>query len=137
MKALSVRQPWAFSILFGGKEIENRNWSTRYRGPLALHAAKGMTNDEFDAWQLFLSVQGLRGDWLTSKTMADLQRGGVVGMVDLVDCVNAHPSRWFQGPYGFVLANPRPVAFIPCAGKLGFFDLPAHVAQLVELDLTM
>lgn len=30
--------------------------------------------------------------------------GGIIGMVDL-------DSPWFVGPYGFVLANPRPLPF--------------------------
>ena len=26
--------------MFGGKNIENRTWSTAYRGPLAIHSSK-------------------------------------------------------------------------------------------------
>ena len=46
-KAISIRQPWAWAIVHAGKDIENRDWSTRYRGPVCIHAAKGMTKDEF------------------------------------------------------------------------------------------
>ncbi len=38
MKALTVRQPWASLIAAGVKTIETRSWSTKYRGPLAIHA---------------------------------------------------------------------------------------------------
>ena len=38
MKALSIRQPWAHRILREGKDIENRDWPTRYRGPVLIHA---------------------------------------------------------------------------------------------------
>lgn len=41
MKALTVRQPWASLIALGVKTVETRSWSTKYRGPLAIHA--GMT----------------------------------------------------------------------------------------------
>lgn len=42
MKALTLTQPWASLIALGAKCIETRSWSTRYRGPLAVHAAKGL-----------------------------------------------------------------------------------------------
>ena len=41
MKALSLTQPWATLVAIGAKRIETRSWDTRYRGPLAIHAAKG------------------------------------------------------------------------------------------------
>jgi hypothetical protein len=46
--ALSVRQPWAWAIIHIGKDIESRDWKSnnpnlRYRGRIALHAAKGTT----------------------------------------------------------------------------------------------
>lgn len=40
MKALTIRQPWASLIAHGVKTIETRSWSTKYRGPLAIHAGK-------------------------------------------------------------------------------------------------
>ncbi|GAA1887657.1 hypothetical protein GCM10009837_06760 [Streptomyces durmitorensis] len=39
MKALTVKQPWADAIAHGAKRTENRTWTTRYRGPLLIHAA--------------------------------------------------------------------------------------------------
>src|SRR5690348_17556570 len=41
MKALTLTQPWASLVAIGAKRIETRSWSTSYRGPLAIHAAKG------------------------------------------------------------------------------------------------
>jgi len=40
VKALSVRAPWWWAILHLGKDIENRDWSTNYRGKIYLHAGK-------------------------------------------------------------------------------------------------
>mgnify|MGYP006363525131 CR=1 FL=1 len=34
MKALSIRAPWWWAILYAGKDIENREWATRFRGPV-------------------------------------------------------------------------------------------------------
>jgi hypothetical protein len=56
--------------------------------------------------------------------LEDLQRGGVVGSVEIVDCVAASDSPWFVGDYGFVLRNPQVLPFTPFKGALGFFDVP-------------
>jgi hypothetical protein len=39
MKILSIRQPWAYLITRGSKNIENRGWPTNYRGPVLIHAS--------------------------------------------------------------------------------------------------
>jgi len=40
MKTLTLWQPWASLIVWGEKRFETRSWTTSYRGPLAIHAAK-------------------------------------------------------------------------------------------------
>ncbi len=40
VKALSLWQPWASCIAEGLKQYETRDWSTSYRGLLAIHAAR-------------------------------------------------------------------------------------------------
>lgn len=99
MKALSVRQPWAWLIVHGWKAIENRYWRTRHRGPLLIHAAATMSAADYDACRLF--VDGIHED-LAMPAPADLERGGLVGEVTLLDCVARHPSPWFTGPWGWV-----------------------------------
>jgi len=54
MKALTIRQPWAWAIFHAGKDIENRDWPTRLRGRIAIHAAKGMTRDEYESALFFI-----------------------------------------------------------------------------------
>ena len=41
MKAITLTQPWATLVASGEKQVETRSWKTSYRGPLAIHAAKG------------------------------------------------------------------------------------------------
>lgn len=41
MKGLTLTQPWATLVAIGAKRVETRSWSTNYRGPIAIHAAKG------------------------------------------------------------------------------------------------
>lgn len=42
MKAISLWQPWASLMMLGEKKIETRIWTTKHRGPLAIHAASKM-----------------------------------------------------------------------------------------------
>lgn len=128
--ALSVRQPWVHSIMHLEKRIENRSWSTKVRGEIALHAAKGMTNDEWIDGLETASMAAVESPFILDMKFPGregLQFGGIVGTVEIVDVVTEHPSAWFFGPYGFVLANPKPVEFIPVKGALGFFDWRKNV----------
>ena len=123
--ALSIRQPWAWAIINAGKDIENRDWSTRFRGPVCIHAAKGMTKREFDGFVDLARAMSRNGTWRESAWVPfqnELQHGGIIGVADIVDCVDASESPWFFGRYGFVLRNVRPVDFYPVKGALGFFD---------------
>ncbi len=116
-RALSIRQPWAWAILRGGKDIENRSWETLLRGPVCIHAAMVMTKAEYEMAAAFIARCGSK-----APAFAELQRGGIVGVADITDCTMRHDSPWFQGKFGMVLANARPVEFIPVSGALGFFD---------------
>ena len=55
--------------------------------------------------------------------------GGIVGVATITGCVDSSDSKWFMGPYGFTLADAKPLPFIPCKGKLGFFNVPRDVAD--------
>lgn len=119
MKALSIRQPWAWLIIHGGKDIENRSWSTNYRGRFLVHAAKNMTREEYaDGYRLALECG------VTDLPRFDeLQRGGIVGSVELVDSIASSPSPWYMGQKAFVLRNPQHLPFTPLRGQLSFFDV--------------
>lgn len=128
---LSIRQPWVWGIFFAGKEVENRDWATKVRGRVLVHASAGMTRDE---WHRFLdtahtiSYQRPFQSGLALPAFKNLPRGCLFGGVTITDCVEEHESPWFFGRYGFVLADPKPLpAPIPYKGKLGFFRVPASV----------
>ncbi len=56
MKVLTLTQPWATLVAIGVKHIETRSWVTNYRGPLAIHAAKGLAGEkESNLWDRCLS----------------------------------------------------------------------------------
>lgn len=128
MKALSVRQPWAWLIVNGFKPVENRSWPTKVRGRVLVHASKGMTHDEYWEVKGFLYQLAFEDRVIPVSVhnslppFEELERGGIVGAVDIVDCVTDHPSPFFFGKHGFVLANPEVLPFRPCKGKLGFFS---------------
>lgn len=120
--ALSIRQPWAWLILNAGKDIENRGWATRFRGRILVHAAKGMTRDEYeDAIEFAHYHCDVPADKLPK--FGDLERGGIVGSVEIIDCVSQSESPWFVGTHGFVLRNPEIQPFRPYKGQLGFFEV--------------
>jgi hypothetical protein len=112
-KALSVKQPWAWAIIEAGKDVENRPKRTQYKGPLFIHAA---LKDSLEGWH-FLDENEVR-------LPVDPPSGGIIGIVDLVDCVQGYVSPWaMDGYYHWILENPRPRPFKPMRGKLGIFNV--------------
>lgn len=117
MKALSIMQPWAWLIVTGHKDVENRDWQPtnpglRFRGPVLIHAGKRMDPDfaEPEDWM-----------WPEIERPSAFQMGGIVGEAEIVDVVTDSLSPWFYGTYGLVMLNARPLPFRPCRGMLGFF----------------
>jgi hypothetical protein len=121
LKALSVRQPYANKIIFDGKDIENRTRRTNFRGTVAIHASMELHSNAAK---------------LSKKAKEEMERGAIVGIVDVVDCVDEHKSKWFGGPYGYVLKNPRPLKKpIPCKGMLGFWKVSPKIEREIKRQL--
>lgn len=123
--ALSIRQPWAYLIIHAAKDVENRDWPTRLRGSVLIHAGKTMTQADYWACALFCSSlpDGVIPNDFEFPPFDELkaQCGGIVGHMKIADCVTDHPSPWFCGPYGFVIEAAGTLPFTPCKGALGFF----------------
>ena len=121
--ALSIRQPWAHLIVTGQKDVENRTWSTKFRGPFAIHASKTFDREGYD-WVRYNFPE------IEMPLVGGYRTGGVVGVATITKCVDEWDevaSPWFFGPMGFVLADAREIDFIQCPGKLGFFTLPFEI----------
>ena len=134
MKALSIRQPWAWLIVHGWngalKNIENRSWKTNFRGRMLVHASKGMTRYEYEIAMLqACKISGVP----VFPARSNFMRGGIVGSVEIVDCVTQSDSPWFFGPYGFVMAEPKPLPFTPLKGALGFFEVSPTLLPALDL----
>lgn len=111
--ALTIRQPWAWAVVAGHKDVENRSWPTNYRGTLYIHAAK---RHEAHADDVLALDHGLR-------LPPSLVYGALIGTVEIVDCVRDSDSEWARrGMYHWVLRRPhRLVHPIPCRGHRGLF----------------
>jgi len=127
--ALSIMNPWAWLIAAGLKDIENRNQRWKLRGPFAIHAGKTVDGDAMH--DLAHAVHPVSGEpWLLElplisefkKIYDGADSGGIIGVGEIVDCVEESCSPWFVGRYGLVIRNPRLVPFIPVRGMQGFFD---------------
>lgn len=136
MKVITVRQPWAWAIIHGGKDVENRsrNIVGSYRGPVAIHAALAVT-DDYDLAKRTCDELVPVSEW-----DRPLHRGAIIGTVDVVDvhewiddsvCYGhvgpddeATCSPWAMPDHKhIILANP--VAFdkpIPATGRLGLWN---------------
>jgi len=120
LKALSIRQPWAWLIVNGYKTIENRSWNTNFRGKVLIHASQKFDKDGFAWLQDRLDTFGFSIGGIPFEP-EDYERGGIVGYTEITDCVEKSDSPWFFGPSGFVLKNSGTLPFTPCKGKLSFF----------------
>lgn len=135
MKALSLRQPWAWMVVHGGKGIENRRWNTRFRGSFLIHAAKGMTREEYEDAVAFAREVDQQ---IVVPPMGELARGGIIGSAVLHDVLEPclldplfyrpceHPWH-MSGQYGFVLVDVQPLPFRALRGELGFFHVSTEL----------
>ena len=122
-----VRQPWAWLIVNGKKDIENRSWRTHYRGPLLIQASAGLpSKSDLEEARRFARKRGV-------NLPEEFETGGIVGMVHLKECVTSSRSRWFLGPVGWVLSKPRRFPFVPLKGRLGIFDAPRSIVKRLGL----
>jgi activating signal cointegrator 1 len=141
MKALTMTQPWATLVAIGAKRIETRSWSTPYRGPLAIHAAKGWSRDDtLMCWEPEFAAALMNAG---IRTPGDLPLGSVVATCRLVACVGTgsiNPSKeltrefafgdFSPGRYAWLLADivalPDP---IPARGQLGLWEFDDTVIE--------
>ena len=86
--ALSIRQPWAWLIVHGFKDIENRDWPTNFRGRLLVHAGQTMARRYYDETCEELLRMGLLPT--TMPAYENLQHGGFVGWTHVTDCRQHH-----------------------------------------------
>lgn len=143
IKVLTVRMPWAALIMLGLKNIENRTWTTSYRGKIVIHASAQNHDAEWMGARYMCQKLGVKfpdGDMMLSKT------GELLGVVTLSDIaqpfitMSLKMHAWqVEDNYGWVLENPIPFPItLPIKGKLGLWELsddfqvPDSVKQIIS-----
>lgn len=104
-------------MAIGAKTIETRSWRSSYRGPLAIHAAKGVAPiggkqgfiaycTEVEQFHRVLSehMRSLKIQTLDSY-LAEIPFGGIVCVVDLVQCLSTNGSFMQMSTLDFEMKN--------------------------------
>ena len=139
MKALSIQQPWAWLIVNGYKNLENRKWTTDYRDLVLIHAGREVDPHFFQKDDLYFPEVWKRLhpelEFVMPQKRDEYEVGGIVGYAWLHKVVTQSDSPWFMpGQFGFVLTQRHPVDLIPLRGQLGLFDVPKEIeAQIDEI----
>ena len=102
MKALSIKQPWAYLIAVGKKDVENRTWKTNYRGKILIHTTKA--SKYFDKNQInLIETEMTENEYKNSLDNI----GEIIGEVEIVDCIKNSKSKWAEKYcWNWVLKNP-------------------------------
>jgi hypothetical protein len=146
MKTLTIKQPWAALIVHGIKDIENRTWPTKFRGRILIHAGAssvGSLHEVTTAAQKVSFCDQAMGSMkaFDCQNLSDA-RSAIIGSVEIVDCVENHPSVWAENNedlpvdgeiikpiYNWVLANPilfdNPI--LDVKGRLSLWEYSGNV----------
>ncbi len=120
MKAISIKQPWAWAIAAGFKTIETRTWPTNYRGDILIVSSKHPDKKMLD-WFI-----GQTGEHIRDQ----MEYGKAVAVAELIDCrpmteadqdaalCDIYPNAW-----AWLLDNIRPIAPFDVTGKLGISEV--------------
>ena len=87
MKTLTLTQPWAALVAIGAKRIETRSWGTSYRGPLAIHAAKGFPRWAKEFTTDPVCYEAMRNHVFKPHWFPAYPLGAVLATCKLFDCV--------------------------------------------------
>jgi len=118
--AITVIQPWAEVILRHGKNVENRQKNSHYRGTVAIHSSATKSS----AWFRGCSIK---------FDPDQLDYGKIIGFANLVDVITEEDvtratKKWFGGEYGLVLSDIIPLEKpVTCKGKRGVWTLEGPV----------
>lgn len=148
VKVLSIRQPWAWLILNSLKDVENRTWTTDYRGTVYIHAGKSFdwgairwlfeTSVAYPSlvgvmWQV-LSHFGLDTSDASTNTPPTRHReelGALVGKAILCDVTDDSDSVWAEpGCWHWLFRDPEAITPIPMPGRLGLYEIPADAVKI-------
>ncbi|HUB98847.1 MAG TPA: hypothetical protein VMS11_03375 [Solirubrobacterales bacterium] len=155
MKAITLTQPYATLVAIKAKRFETRSWSTRYTGPLAIHAGKGLGPVGGErGLRALCESEPFRGV-LTQTGFADprdLPRGVIVATCELVDCLETaglsyaamfdltgtdaereiHFGDYTPGRFAWALKNIAAIQPVAWRGALGLWSIDEDFAGSVQ-----
>ena len=126
MKALSIKQPWAYLIVHGingrKKTIETRTWNTRYRGDLLIVSSK----------------KPMPGAWVSELDDVVMGFGLAIGIAELVDCRPmtrrdqlVAMCKIYPGAFSWVFENVRAIEPFAVSGRLRLYEVDYAVTNAV------
>lgn len=139
MKAITIWQPWAGAVAEGIKENETRSWYTKYRGPIAIHAAQQPIQI---GWMRYTSIEvkeviARRMELPEVFNGSSIFPSGVIlATAELLDCIKITKEyiatltadelvlgNYTLGRYAWKLVNVRKLPEpIPARGRQGLWD---------------
>lgn len=134
MKCIAIKQPWAWLIIRPDitdgknrrilqtlnllKDVENRTWRTHFRGTLGIHASRQI---DLEGYRF---IQSNYSGVIHLLDVKEFVYGSIIGSVTVKDVVCRSTSRWYTGPFGWLLSDPRPCQSVPWRGQQSLFDGP-------------
>lgn len=155
--ALTLTQPWATLVAIHAKTIETRSWGTKVTGPIAIHAAKGFTEDDryICSTEPFREVLAAAGYENATKlpfasivcvsnlaacyrfnadTLAIITRGALKGAFPRYE---HHFGNYDADRFGLKLENTIPLETpVPARGMQKLWRIPADVRDVLRAQLT-
>ncbi len=134
MKAISLLQPWASLVVMGVKKIETRNWGTKYRGDILVHASQGKAGSIFaDEHHFKKYIPDFKklpfGAIVGQATITDVIRIEMLEMSDeLIDRLTMEEKAfgdYSEGRYAWILEDHKQFYKpIPARGTLSIWEYP-------------
>ncbi len=139
MKGLTLWQPWA-SLIGRGKHYETRSWSTKYRGPIAIHAAlrKPVTSELTEQTKIIVE-KTFGNEWISNIPL-----GEIIAVAHITDCkptetIDTDPINKLLGNYShgrwawelsdiIILSKP-----LPFKGSHKLWNVPDEIKKKIIL----
>jgi hypothetical protein len=123
LRAISIRQPWAWAVIHAGKDVENRSATAprQFKSAVGQRVLIHASTHRLNWADMAAAVACLKERGVACPSRSNLMYGGVIGSVLITGIVTRHRSQWFRGPYALVFADPRPQPFMPAKGQVGLF----------------
>lgn len=120
MKAISIKQPWAWAIANGHKTIETRTWPTKYRGEILIVASKA---PDRIVMQRFKDIFG-------DEILSQMEYGKAIATAKIVGCKlmtkadeKGAMCDIYDRAWSWRLENVQKIDTFDVKGRLGIYEV--------------